>query len=350
MSKKSRTTKTISFLKIEQNKSLKKHNTFGIDVKAKEFIKINSEKELIETLSIHKNKDIFILSGGSNMLLTKDLESLVLYIAIKGISTAKQSDNHVLVSASAGENWHDFVQYCINNDYGGLENLSLIPGYVGSAPIQNIGAYGVELKDSFVSCETINLTTGKKRIFNKEQCSFGYRNSVFKSELKGRYIITKVTFKLSTKEHSLNTSYGAIENALKDKNINTPTIKDVSEAVIAIRKSKLPDPAIIGNSGSFFKNPVISIEAFNNLQTSYADIPHYQVDEQNIKVPAGWLIEQSGFKGKRWGDAGVHDKQALVLVNHNNANGQEILELSIKIKNTIKEKFDISLETEVNII
>ncbi|MFD2565194.1 UDP-N-acetylmuramate dehydrogenase [Aquimarina rubra] len=337
-------------MKIERNKSLKKHNTFGIHVKASEFIKINSEKELIETLSVYKEKNIFILSGGSNMLLTKDLNALVLHIAIKGITTELQSNNSVLVSANAGENWHDFVQFCIDNNFGGLENLSLIPGYVGSAPIQNIGAYGVELKDSFVSCEALHIHTGEKKIFSKEDCNFGYRNSIFKNELKGEYIITKVTFRLTTKDHVLNTSYGAIENALKEKNTTNPTIKDVSEAVIAIRRSKLPDPNEIGNSGSFFKNPVISQENFFKLQKSHPDIPFYKVDEENIKVPAGWLIEQSGFKGKRWGDAGVHAKQALVLVNYDNASGQEILELSKKIQQTIKEKFDITLETEVNII
>ena len=337
-------------MKIEHNKSLKEHNTFGINAKATEFIKINSEKELIEALSIHKDKNIFILSGGSNMLLTKDLDALVLHITIKGITTNIQSDNSVLVSANAGENWHDFVQYCIDNDFGGLENLSLIPGYVGSAPIQNIGAYGVELKDSFISCEAIHTSTGVKKHFTKGECSFGYRNSIFKNELKGKYIITKVTFRLTTREHVLNTSYGAIENALKEKNITQPTIKNVSEAVISIRKSKLPDPKEIGNSGSFFKNPVIPSESFTELQNSYPDIPFYQVDKNNTKIPAGWLIEQSGFKGKRWGDAGVHTKQALVLVNYNNATGQEILELSKKIQETIKEKFGIILETEVNII
>ncbi|WP_298543521.1 UDP-N-acetylmuramate dehydrogenase [uncultured Aquimarina sp.] len=337
-------------MKIERNKSLKKHNTFGIDVQATEFIKINSEQELTETLFTHKNRNIFILSGGSNMLLTQNLEALVLHIAIKGITTNIQSDSSVLVSANAGENWHDFVQYCINNNFGGLENLSLIPGYVGSAPIQNIGAYGVELKDSFVSCEAIQLTSGIKKHFTKEECNFGYRNSIFKNELKGKYIITKVTFRLTIKDHTLNTSYGAIENALKEKNIISPTIKDISEAVIAIRKSKLPDPKEIGNSGSFFKNPVISSEKFDKLQELHPGIPFYQIDKDNTKIPAGWLIEQSGFKGKRWGDAGVHAKQALVLVNYNNASGQEILELSKKIQKTIKEKFDIVLETEVNII
>ncbi|MHA7058379.1 UDP-N-acetylmuramate dehydrogenase [Aquimarina sp. M1] len=337
-------------MKIEFNKSLKKHNTFGIHVNASEFLTINSEKELIEALSTHKEKKIFILSGGSNMLLTKDLNAVVLHIAIKGITTNLQPDNSVLVSANAGENWHDFVQFCIDHNFGGLENLSLIPGYVGSAPIQNIGAYGVELKDSFVSCEAIDIHTRNKKKFSKEDCNFGYRNSIFKNEIKGKYIITKVTFKLSTEKHILNTSYGAIENALKEKNITHPTIKDVAEAVIAIRRSKLPDPNEIGNSGSFFKNPVILKEKFTQLQKLYPNIPFYKVDSKNIKVPAGWLIEQCGFKGKRWGDAGVHSKQALVLVNYNNATGQEILELSKRIQQKIKEKFHITLETEVNII
>ncbi|WP_378177501.1 UDP-N-acetylmuramate dehydrogenase [Aquimarina sp. SS2-1] len=337
-------------MKIEYNKSLKEHNTFGINVKASEFIKINTEKELTEALSLHKGKNLFILSGGSNMLLTKDIKAIVLHIAIKGITTEEQSDDSILVSANAGENWHGFVQFCIENNYGGLENLSLIPGYVGSAPIQNIGAYGVELKDTFVRCEAIHTQTGEKKVFSKEDCNFGYRNSVFKNELKGKYIISKVTFRLSTANHVLNTSYGAIENALKEKNITHPTIVDVAKAVIAIRRSKLPDPNEIGNSGSFFKNPVISYENFVKLQKVHPDIPFYKVDEENIKVPAGWLIEQSGFKGKRWGDAGVHTKQALVLVNYDNATGQEILELSKKIQQTIKEKFNISLETEVNII
>jgi len=337
-------------LKIEHNTSLKKYNTFGIDVKATEFMEIDSEKDLVQTLTIHKKKDIFILSGGSNMLLTKDLNALVLHIAIKGITIDEQVNNSVVVSANAGENWHDFVQFCIENNFGGLENLSLIPGYVGSAPIQNIGAYGVELKDCFISCEAIHTSSGEKRLFTKKDCNFGYRNSIFKNQLKGTYIITKVTFRLTTKPHSLNTSYGAIEKALKDKKILNPSIKDVSEAVITIRKSKLPDPLEIGNSGSFFKNPVISSEAFKNLQKSYPDIPSYQIDKNNTKVPAGWLIEQCGFKGKRWGDAGVHSKQALVLVNHGDASGQEILELSKKIQKTVNETFKIVLETEVNII
>ncbi len=337
-------------MKIEYNKSLKKYNTFGIDVVAAEFVAITSEAEL-DTMLLKNNKNpLFILSGGSNMLLTKNLDMLVLHIAIKGITVIEESDKYVSVSVNAGENWHDFVQYCIKNNYGGLENLSLIPGYVGSAPIQNIGAYGVELKNTMTSCEAININTRKKRIFSNKDCKFGYRNSIFKNDVKGEYIITKVTFRLTKKEHTLNTSYGAIENALADKGITHPTIKDISEAVIAIRKSKLPDPSQIGNSGSFFKNPIVNGKHFARLQKIYPNIPFYKIDEEHIKIPAGWLIEQSGFKGKRWGDAGVHKKQALVLVNYDNASGNEILEVSKRILTKIKEKFDILLETEVNII
>ncbi len=336
-------------MKIETNKSLKDYNTFGIDVTAAKFATITSENELKDLLSSNENKPVFVLSGGSNMLLTKNIESLVLHIALKGIEVTKESDNTVLITANAGENWHDFVQYCIHNNFGGLENLSLIPGYVGSAPIQNIGAYGVELKDTLVSCETIHIGTLEKRKFSNKDCLFAYRNSIFKSELKGQYIITRVTFRLTSKNHNINTGYGAIENALSKESITKPTIKNIADVVIDIRKSKLPDPNKIGNSGSFFKNPVIKIDHFNKLQNAYPNIPSYSIDSDHVKVPAGWLIEHSGFKGKRWGDAGVHDKQALVLVNHGSATGIEIVEVSEKIKTTIKEKFDIELETEVNI-
>lgn len=337
-------------MKIEHRKSLKNYNTFGIDVTAQEFVKITSESELIEILSSHSHKELFILSGGSNMLLTQNINALVIHIAIKGITVLQETDNYVQIAVSAGENWHDFVQYCIHNDYGGLENLSLIPGYVGSAPIQNIGAYGVELKDTMESCEAINIETTEKHTFTNKDCQFDYRNSIFKNEAKGKYIISKVIFKLTKNKHTLNTSYGAIEKALTDQKISNPTIQDVSEAVIKIRKSKLPDPAEIGNSGSFFKNPVISSSQFKALQKSYPDIPSYVIDEHHIKVPAGWLIEQCGFKGKRWGDAGVHEKQALVLVNYDNASGEEILNLSKKIQDKVAKIFGVQLETEVNII
>ncbi|AXT63137.1 UDP-N-acetylmuramate dehydrogenase [Aquimarina sp. AD10] len=337
-------------MKIAYHKSLREYNTFGIDVTAAEFLEITSETELKTILLKETKKPIFILSGGSNMLLTKNLDALVLHIAIKGIKVEKESEDSVIVTANAGENWHEFVQYCISKNYGGLENLSLIPGYVGSAPIQNIGAYGVELKDTFVSCEAVEISTGHSCTFTAKECKFEYRNSIFKNEVKGRYIITKVTFKLTKKNHILNTNYGAIETALATKKIIKPTIKDVSEAVIEIRKSKLPDPVKIGNSGSFFKNPVISSTQYLQLKNLYPTIPSYKINEESIKIPAGWLIEQCGFKGKRWGDAGVHEKQALVLVNYNNATGKEILEVSLNIKKEVLDKFNIKLETEVNIL
>ena len=253
-------------MKIEQNKSLKPYNTFGINVLAKEFITITSEKELLNVLTTCSDKELFVLSGGSNMLLTKNVESLVLHISLKGIDIIEESHETVLVTAKAGENWHDFVQHCIKHNYGGLENLSLIPGYVGSAPIQNIGAYGVELKDTMVSCEAVHIETKTKHTFTNHDCQFGYRNSIFKENAKGQYIITQVTFRLTQKNHTLTTGYGAIENALAKQNITNPTIQDIAEVVIRIRKSKLPDPKQIGNSGSFFKNPVISIEHFGKLQ------------------------------------------------------------------------------------
>ncbi len=336
---------------IEQNKSLKPYNTFGIDAKATYFVSITSVEDLLHVLMNNTTtKPFFVLSGGSNMLLTQDLDALVMHIAIKGVQVENQTEEHVTLTVNAGENWHEFVQYCIKNNYGGIENLSLIPGCVGSSPIQNIGAYGVELKDTFVHCEAIHIKTGKQKRFSKAECNFGYRNSIFKTTVKGEYIITSVTFRLTTKNHMLKTGYGAIENELKDKQITNPTIQDVSKAVIAIRQSKLPDPKELGNSGSFFKNPVIPITDFKVLEKQHPNVPHYPVDENQVKVPAGWLVEQSGFKGKRFGDAGVHDKQALVLVNHGNATGAELLALSKKIQATVLEKFGIVLEAEVNVI
>ncbi|MBP2830815.1 UDP-N-acetylmuramate dehydrogenase [Aquimarina sp. U1-2] len=337
-------------MKIAHNKSLKEFNTFGIEVFANAFITVTSESQLHKILLEKGQEELFILSGGSNMLLTKNIDALVLHMAIRGIAVKHESEDTVVVSAYAGENWHDFVQYCIEKNYGGLENLSLIPGYVGSAPIQNIGAYGVELKDTFVSCEAYEISTGKKRLFTNDDCKFGYRNSIFKNSIKGQYIITKVNFRLTKKNHKLNTSYGAIETALTNADITFPTIKDISEAVIQIRKSKLPDPAEIGNSGSFFKNPVVPLHHFSKIKKLYPSIPSYVVDKHTIKIPAGWLIQQIGFKGKRWGDAGIHEKQALVLVNYNQATGKEILEVAKKIQNKVKEEFGIHLETEVNII
>ncbi len=335
-------------MNIQQNISLKNYNTFGIDVNANEFVEITSIEGLQEIVSQHKH--FFILSGGSNMLLTQDIEKLVVYLNIKGISIEQKDKNHVDVTVNAGENWHEFVLWCIEENYGGLENLSLIPGNVGTSPIQNIGAYGVEVKDVITKVETLEIDTGKTKIFSNNECEFGYRNSIFKNELKGKHIVTSATFRLTKEHHQLNTSYGAIEKELENKNVAKPSIKDISNAVIAIRSSKLPNPKEIGNSGSFFKNPVISKSVFEQLQMNYPNIPSYLVSENEIKVPAGWLIEQAGFKGKRFGDAGVHDKQALVLVNHGNATGKEIYELALKIQKEIHSQFGIELEMEVNVI
>lgn len=335
-------------MNIQQNISLKKYNTFGISVNAKRFISVDSVYLLQQILK--QEKDIFLISGGSNMLLTKDIEKLVVHIDFKGISIDREDENNVYLTVNAGENWHDFVLWTINNDFGGIENLSLIPGNVGTCPIQNIGAYGVEVKDVITKVEALEIETGKLVSFSNEVCDFGYRNSIFKNEEKGKYVIVAVSFKLTKNKHTLNTSYGAIETELEAKNIVSPSLQDVSNAVIAIRKSKLPDPKEIGNSGSFFKNPVISKDQFLELQKENPNIPNYPVSDTEIKVPAGWLVEQSGFKGKRFGDAGIHEKQALVLVNYGNASGKEIYLLAQKIQEKVFKNFGISLEIEVNVI
>lgn len=335
-------------MNIEENISLKNYNTFGIEVTAKRFICIDSVYQLQELLKVEK--DIFLISGGSNMLLTKDIEKLVVHIDIKGVSIDQENENEVFLTVNAGENWHEFVLWCVDNNYGGLENLSLIPGNVGTCPIQNIGAYGVEVKDTITKVEALHIETGKLVQFSNEECKFGYRNSIFKNEVKGKYIITSVSFKLTKQNHNFNTSYGAIETELTSKNIAKPNLKNISDAVIAIRKSKLPDPKEIGNSGSFFKNPVITKAHFLTLQKTYPEIPSYIVSENQVKVPAGWLIEKAGFKGKRFGDFGVHKKQALVLVNYNNATGKDIYNLAETIQKEIKSKFEIKLEIEVNVI
>lgn len=335
-------------MNIQKNVLLKNYNTFGISVNAKRFISVNSVYELQQILKVEK--DIFLISGGSNMLLTKDIDELVVHINIKGVSIDNENENAAYLTVNSGENWHEFVLWCISQNYGGIENLSLIPGNVGTCPIQNIGAYGVEVKDTITKVEAIEIETGKLVQFSNKDCNFGYRNSIFKNELKGKHIITSVSFKLTTIHHNLNSSYGAIETELSLKKISKPSLKDISNAVIAIRKSKLPDPKEIGNSGSFFKNPVISSAQYLKLQKEYADLPGYKISDMEVKIPAGWLIEKAGFKGKRYGEFGVHDKQALVLVNYGNASGREIYQLAEKIKETIVKKFEITLEIEVNII
>lgn len=333
---------------IKKNISLKAYNTFGIDVKASRFVSIASLYELKQLLN--SEKDFFLISGGSNLLLTRDIERLVVHINIQGISIDHEEENTVDLTVNAGENWHEFVLWCISENYGGLENLSLIPGNVGTSPIQNIGAYGVEVKDCITKVEALEIATNKLVSFSNEACNFGYRNSIFKNEVKGKYILTSVSFKLTTKNHQLTTSYGAIENELAIQKIKIPTLKNISDAIIRIRKSKLPDPKEIGNSGSFFKNPVIFKTQFLRLQKENPSIPNYPVSETEIKVPAGWLVEQSGFKGKRFGDAGVHEKQALVLVNYGSATGIEIFQLAEKIQQTVFKKFEIALEIEVNVV
>ena len=333
---------------IKKNISLKAYNTFGIDVKASRFVSIASLYELKQLLN--SEKDFFLISGGSNLLLTRDIERLVVHINIQGISIDHEEENTVDLTVNTGENWHEFVLWCISENYGGLENLSLIPGNVGTSPIQNIGAYGVEVKDCITKVEALEIATNKLVSFSNEACNFGYRNSIFKNEVKGKYILTSVSFKLTTKNHQLTTSYGAIENELAIQKIKIPTLKNISDAIIRIRKSKLPDPKEIGNSGSFFKNPVISKTQFLRLQKENPSIPNYPVSETEIKVPAGWLVEQSGFKGKRFGDAGVHEKQALVLVNYGTASGTEVFQLAEKIQQTVFKKFEIALEIEVNVV
>jgi UDP-N-acetylmuramate dehydrogenase len=335
-------------MNIQQNISLKPYNTFGIDVIAEQFISVSSISELKEIIKNHQS--FFILGGGSNILFTQEKIPFVIHLNLKKIEIIQLTDDEVIVKVAAGENWHEFVVWCIEHNFGGLENLSLIPGNVGASPIQNIGAYGIEVKDVILEVETIEISTLKIHTFLNNECYFGYRDSVFKNSLKGKHIITAVTFKLSTKNHQLNVEYGAINDELKSRNINHPTIKDISDVVINIRESKLPNPKEIGNGGSFFKNPIISIHHFQKLQEKYPSIPHYPISETEVKIPAGWLIEQSGFKGKRIGDVGVHKNQALVLVNYGNAKGIEILSLAVEIQKTIKNNFDIHLEIEVNIL
>ena len=332
-----------------ENISLRPYNTFGIVAKSRRFANVENLDQLRSI--VETNKDLFVLSGGSNILLTRDIEKPVVHIQLKGIEVISGSDSdHTLVRAQAGENWHEFVTWCIANDLGGLENLSLIPGQVGTSPMQNIGAYGVEIKDVFHELEALEIESGRIVKFSAKDCRFGYRESVFKNELKGKFIILNVTFSLTKRNHKLVTDYGAIRSELAERGIENPTIKDISRVVIAIRRSKLPDPKELGNSGSFFKNPVIPKEQLESLKATYPDMPFYKIDSRDVKVPAGWLVEQSGFKGKRFGDAGVHAKQALVLVNHGDATGAEILNLSKRIQAEVLRRFGIELATEVNII
>ncbi len=337
---------------MQENFSLKPYNTFGIDAKAKYFAEVNSADELIETLKISEIQTlpILFLGGGSNILFTKDFDGLVIKLSLKGITVQPLNEDEVLVTAKAGENWHEFVLFCLEKNLGGLENLSLIPGNVGTSPMQNIGAYGTEIKDVFYNCTVLNLETLEIEIFDLEKCRFGYRDSIFKQEGKGKYVILEVSFRLTVRNHQIKTEYGAIKSELENLGIKNPTIQDISKAVINIRQSKLPDPKQTGNAGSFFKNPTIPLAQFEKLQKKFNNIPGYP-NRDFVKVPAGWLIEQCGWKGKQIGNAASHKLQALVIVNATgNASGQEIFDFSTEIINSVQEKFGIELEREVNVI
>ena len=331
---------------MERHFSLKNYNSFGIEVETEFFAAISNEAELIEVLKSNGNKPFRVLGGGSNVLLTEDYKGLTLVMQNKGISILEETASHVLIEVQAGENWHELVLWALENNFGGIENLALIPGSVGAAPIQNIGAYGVELSSVFHRCKALDLESLSFNEFDKAACEFGYRSSVFKTHLKGKAIITRVQFKLSKKNHQTHTQYGTLQASLQGKEIS---IQNIAASVIAIRKSKLPDPAQIGNSGSFFKNPVIPVNQFKQLQENYPEIPHYPDTAEKIKIPAGWLIEKLGYKGKRFGDAGVHEKQALVLVNYGNAKGVELLNLAQQIQEQVLQNFGVQLEVEVNI-
>lgn len=335
---------------LQKNISLKTYNTFGINAKASFFANFSSVDDLIKLLKERENRKLFILGGGSNILFTKNFDGLVLKNEIQGFKIIQESENYVVVEVGAGMNWHAFVLKCLEMNFGGVENLSLIPGNVGASPMQNIGAYGVEIKDVFEYLDAVHIETGKVKRFSNKDCDFGYRESVFKTYAKGQYIICQVGYRL-TKIHKLNTSYGAINMELEKQGVNNPSIKDVSNAVIAIRKSKLPDPKKIGNAGSFFKNPIVSIQKLQILKQKHPNIPNYPSGPETAKLAAGWLIEQAGWKGKTYDEKyGVHKNQALVLVNYGNADGDEILKLSNLIISDVYQKFNIELEREVNIL
>lgn len=323
----------------------------GVSALAKTFIRFSTPEELREAVkySAERTEPVLILGGGSNILFAADFEGIVLQNSIEGFRVVSETSEEVVIKIGAGENWHDVVKKCVDNNWGGIENLALIPGTVGAAPIQNIGAYGVELKDVFVGLEALHLDKLENHNYNLAECKFGYRDSIFKQVLKGKVVITSVTLRLE-KNALPNYKYAALKSWLEEKGIEKPTINDVFEAVIEVRQSKLPDPTQIGNNGSFFKNPVIPVFHFEELKQQYPDIPSYPVTQHLVKVPAGWLIETAGWKGYRSGDAGVHDKQALVLVNHGSATGREIFQLSESIKEDIEKKFGISLVREVNLI
>lgn len=336
-------------LSVQENKSLKPYNTFDIAATAKYFAEIFDEGDLIQVLKSNLlEKPFFILGGGSNVLFTKDFEGLIIKISIPGISHGING-NSIEVTAGAGVVWNDLVQYCVQNGFAGMENLSLIPGTVGASPVQNIGAYGVELKDVFKSCIAYHIRTAEPKVFELDDCEFDYRDSIFKNRLKGEYIIASVTFALNY-EAKLNIQYGAIQEELRKRGINNPNISDIAAVVSEIRVGKLPDPSTIGNAGSFFKNPIVSPNQFKELYHNHPDVVHYSLSEGREKLAAGWLIEQCGFKGIIVGNTGTWPQQALVLVNHGAATGDEVYSFSEQIIKVVYAKFGIMLEREVNIL
>ena len=341
----------INEVRISENVDLSGYNTLGVKATARQFLEVEVEdhlKSLYKSGFFSENTP-FILGGGSNILLLNNLDQPVLRVSIPGIEVTGETEEMVTVKAGAGVNWHTFVEWCVDHNYGGVENLALIPGTVGAAPIQNIGAYGTELDQVFESLTAFFIESGEFKTFNGEECRFGYRDSIFKQELKGKVVVTSVSLKLTKGDHRLNTNYRSLAEYLQEAGISKPGIRDIFEAVITIRKSKLPDPSLIGNAGSFFKNPVVNIEVHDRLKNSYSEMPSYKVDEQQMKIPAGWLIEKAGWKGKRVGNVGTYENQALVIVNFGGADGEEIYNHALTIKESVSEKFGIDLVPEVNI-
>lgn len=339
-------------LQFGANVDLQPYNTFHIPAQARLLVRISSPEDFVALIRSDefRNNRVLILGGGSNILLTGDFEGLVVKNEIKGITMIGQDDDTVTLQAGSGEEWHAFVRHCVERDWGGVENLSLIPGTVGAAPMQNIGAYGVEIRETVVHVDTIDMATGATRRFTNDECTFGYRESVFKNEFKGRYFISSVTLRLTRRNHVINTSYGALKETLARHGVTSPGVRDVSEAVIAIRRSKLPDPATIGNAGSFFKNPSVDEDTLAFIRRKAEHVPTFPGESGLTKVPAGWLIEQCGWKGATLGNIGVHKHQALVLVNYGGGSGADIWDLAMKIQETVKDKFGVTLQPEVNVI
>ncbi len=339
-------------LNVEENVNLAPYNTFGVAEHTRWLTRISHDGQITELLNhrLFNTQPRLILGGGSNLLFTRSYQGLVIRVEIKGIEQVHADNEHIWLRVGAGENWHELVMKCVAANYGGVENLALIPGTAGAAPVQNIGAYGAELSEVLHAVEGYNLLTGEKQTLTATECRLGYRDSLFKHELKDKFLISSITLRLTTAHHRIRTSYGVLADMLKGQKITHPRLHDISQAVIRIRLSKLPDPAQLGNAGSFFKNPVIAKKHYEELKEKHPDIPGFDVDNEHIKIPAAWLIEQCGWKGKRNGNAGVHVHQPLVLVNYGGASGMEILKLAMDIRQSVADRFDVELQPEVSII